>query len=232
MALAGKSKHDVVSEFRCAEILAAARKVFATRGFSEATMDEIASEAGIAKGTVYLYFSSKKDIYLAALIQGVLELHERTAAKMAAAAGVEAKLRSFVRTRIEYAEEHRDFIKIYHSEFGNLTNAAACGSEFQELYLKQAKMLEIVLQSAVESGEIRPVRADFAAFIIYAMVKGVMTLRLMGWSTGGVEDDVGVLSELVWKGLCLNEANGLGVGGLDGDDSASGRIARAGSVFG
>src|SRR5580698_9110810 len=108
MALAGKSKHDVVSEFRCAEILAAARKVFATRGFSEATVDEIAAEAGIAKGTVYLYFSSKKDIYLAALMQGLHELHQRTAATMDAAKGVEAKLRSFVRTRIEYAEENRD----------------------------------------------------------------------------------------------------------------------------
>jgi len=232
MALAGKSKHDVVSEFRCAEILAAARKVFATRGFSDATVDEIATEAGIAKGTVYLYFSSKKDIYLAALMQGVRELHERTAAKMDAAQGIEAKLRSFVRTRIEYAEEHRDFIKIYHSEFGNLTNSATCGSEFEELYLKQAKMLELVLLAAVERGEIRLVRADFAAFIIYAMVKGVMTLRLLGWSTGGVEDDIGMLSELVWKGLWLNEANGLGVGSLDGDDSASGRVARAGSVFG
>jgi AcrR family transcriptional regulator len=232
MALAGKSKHDVVSEFRCAEILASARKVFATRGFSEATVDEIASEAGIAKGTVYLYYPSKKDIYLAALMQGVVELHERTATKLAAAEGVEAKLRSFVRTRIEYAEEHRDFIKIYHSEFGNLANEATCGTQFQELYLKQAKMLELVLQTAVESGEIRPVRASFAAFIIYAMVKGVMTLRLMGWSTGGVEDDIAMLSELVWKGLCLNEANGEGIGGIDCDNSASGSVARAGSVFG
>ena len=71
MALTGKTKHDVVSEFRCGEILAAARKVFAVRGFNEATVDEIAAAAGIAKGTVYLYFSSKKDIYLAALKQGI-----------------------------------------------------------------------------------------------------------------------------------------------------------------
>lgn len=201
MALAGKSKHDVVSEFRCAEILAAARTVFATRGFSEATVDEIAAEAGIAKGTVYLYFSSKKDIYLAALMQGLLELQERTAATMQSAEGVHAKIRSFIRTRIEYAEENRDFIKIYHSEFGNLTNAAACDSEFQQLYLKQAKMLEHVLQAAVASGEIRPVRTDFAAFIIYDMVRGVMTQRLLGWSTGAVENDIEMLSDLVWKGI-------------------------------
>jgi AcrR family transcriptional regulator len=231
MSVAGKNKHDIVSEFRCAEILAAARKIFATRGFSEATVDEIAAEAGIAKGTVYLYFPSKKDIYLAALMQGLLELQEKTAANMDAATGVNAKLRAFVRTRIEYAEENRDFISIYHSEFGNLTNSAS-GSEFQQLYLKQAQMLEIVLQAAVQSGEIRPVRADFAAFIIYAMVKGVMTVRLLGWSKGGVEDDIGMLSELVWKGLWVDEANGMGGSDPGGGDSAAGRIARAGSVFG
>ena len=104
MGLAGKSKHDVVSEFRCGEILAAARKVFAVSGFNETTMDEIAAAAGIAKGTVYLYFSSKKEIYLAALKQGLTELMDRTRTNMRSANGIQARLRAFVRTRIEYAE--------------------------------------------------------------------------------------------------------------------------------
>ena len=201
MALAGKTKHEVVSEFRCAEILSAARKVIATRGYSDATVDEIAAAAGIAKGTVYLYYPSKKDIYLAALKQGLLELQERTRVTMQAASGIQDKLRGFVRTRIEYAEANRDFIKIYHSEFGNLTNAAACDGEFQQLYLKQAKMLQSVLQEAVDSGEIRPLRSDFAAFIIYDMVKGVMMQRLMEWTAGGMEEDIELLNDLVWKGI-------------------------------
>ena len=201
MALAGKTKHEVVSEFRCAEILSAARKVIATRGYSDATVDEIAAAAGIAKGTVYLYYPSKNDIYLAALKQGLLELQERTRVTMQAASGIQDKLRGFVRTRIEYAEANRDFIKIYHSEFGNLTNAAACDGEFQQLYLKQAKMLQAVLQEAVDSGEIRPLRSDFAAFIIYDMVKGVMMQRLMEWTAGGMEEDIELLNDLVWKGI-------------------------------
>jgi TetR/AcrR family fatty acid metabolism transcriptional regulator len=191
----------VVSEFRCAEILSAARTVFAGRGFSEATVDEIAGEAGIAKGTVYLYFPSKRDIYLAALKQGILELQEQTRTTMQAAEGIQAKLRAFIRTRLEYAEANRDFIKIYHSEFGNLTNAAATHGEFQQLYLQQAKMLENVLRAAVKRGEIRRVRPDFSAFIVYDMVKSVMTQRLMGWSTAGVEEDIQLLSDLVWKGV-------------------------------
>jgi TetR/AcrR family acrAB operon transcriptional repressor len=201
MSLAGKSKHDVVSEFRCGEILAAARKVFAVSGFSEATMDAIAAAAGIAKGTVYLYFSSKKDIYLGALKQGLTELMDRTRNNMHSANGIQARLRAFVRTRIEYAEANRDFIKIYHSEFGNLTNAATCDSEFQQLYLQQAKELEKVLQSAMENGEIRRVRSDFAAFLIYDMVRGVMTQRLLEWSTVPLEEDIELLNDLIWKGI-------------------------------
>lgn len=201
MALAGKTKHEVLSEFRCAEILAAAKKVFATRGFSDATVDEIAAEAGIAKGTVYLYFSSKKDIYLAALKNGLLELQAKTRSTMQSETGIRAKLRAFIATRIEYAEANRDFIKIYHSEFGNLTNAAACDSEFQQLYLQQAKALETTLQTAMDTGELRPLRADFTAFIIYDMVKGVMTQRLLEWTRGTVEEDIELLTDLVWKGI-------------------------------
>lgn len=204
MALAGKNKQDVVSEFRCAEILAAARGVFAQRGFSEATVDEIAAAAGIAKGTVYLYFSSKRDIYLAALRQGLMELMESTRATMEAASGIEGKLQAFVRTRLEYAEAHRDFIKIYHSEFGNLTNAAVCDNSFQQLYLQQAKTLETVLRAAVANGEIRPVRTDFLAFNIYDMVKGVMTQRMLGWSSAPLEEDIQLLKELIWKGIATS----------------------------
>jgi AcrR family transcriptional regulator len=199
MALAGKSKHDIVSEFRCAEILAAARKIFATKGFRDATVDDIAAEAGIAKGTVYLYYPSKKEMYLASLKQGLEELRQRTGAAMQAAAGAQAKLRAFVRTRMEYAEANRDFFRIYHSEFGNLNN----DSEFQQLYLQQAKTLESVLQTAAEKGEIRRIRADFSAFLIYDMVKSVMIQRLLGRSTARLDDDIETLTELIWKGLAV-----------------------------
>jgi AcrR family transcriptional regulator len=199
MALAGKSKHEIVSEFRCAEILAAARKVFATKGFRDATVDDIAAEAGIAKGTVYLYYPSKKEMYLAALKQGLEELRQRTGAAMQAAAGAQAKLRAFVRTRMEYAEANCDFFRIYHSEFGNLTN----DSEFQQLYLQQAKTLEVVLHAAAKKGEIRRIRADFSAFLIYDMVKSVMIQRLLGRSTARLDDDMETLTELIWKGIAV-----------------------------
>ena len=66
-----KTKKDVITEFRTSGILEAARKVFAEKGFHEATMDDIAEAAGVAKGTVYLYYESKRDVYFAALKFGI-----------------------------------------------------------------------------------------------------------------------------------------------------------------
>ena len=62
-----RTKKDVVTEFRRAGILGAAYRVFADRGFEQATMAEIAGAAGVAKGTLYLYYPSKQDIYEAAM---------------------------------------------------------------------------------------------------------------------------------------------------------------------
>jgi AcrR family transcriptional regulator len=85
-----RTKQEVVAEFRCSEILDAARAVFSKRGFNDVTVDEIAAEAGLAKATVYQYFPSKQDIYLAALRAGVHELLERTETAMDAAQGTRA----------------------------------------------------------------------------------------------------------------------------------------------
>ena len=62
-----KTKKDVVTEFRTSAILSAAHRVFAEKGFHEATIDEVAKAAKVAKGTVYLYYRSKHDLYWAAL---------------------------------------------------------------------------------------------------------------------------------------------------------------------
>ncbi len=53
------------TEQRRAEILEAALELFSSKGFHETTMEEVATAAGVAKGTVYLYFQSKEHLLLA-----------------------------------------------------------------------------------------------------------------------------------------------------------------------
>jgi len=132
MAILGKTKRDVLIEFRMAELVAAARRVFSERGFHDATMEQIAQTAGVAKGTIYIYFPSKQAAYWAALEEGVLGMLEATRRSVEAAATVEAKIRTFIECKIGYFEQNRDFFKIYFSEFGHsLTHPARLRKQFR-----------------------------------------------------------------------------------------------------
>jgi AcrR family transcriptional regulator len=60
-ARAGKTKEEVLKDFRTGEIVQAARRVIGELGFADASMERIAHEAGVSKGTIYLYFRNKED---------------------------------------------------------------------------------------------------------------------------------------------------------------------------
>jgi AcrR family transcriptional regulator len=109
MPILGRTKREVVTEFRTAELVAAARRVFSQRGFHKATMGEIAKIAGVAKGTIYLYYPSKQAAYWAAMEQGILGMLEATRRSMEVAGTVEAKIRTFIDCKIAYFEQNRDF---------------------------------------------------------------------------------------------------------------------------
>jgi AcrR family transcriptional regulator len=57
-------------EMRREEIIDAAQEIFFTKGIANATMDEIAEKAELSKGTLYLYYKSKEDLYLAVAMRG------------------------------------------------------------------------------------------------------------------------------------------------------------------
>jgi AcrR family transcriptional regulator len=197
-----RTKQDVVAEFRCSEILEAARKTFAAQGFAATTMDAIAEQAHIAKGTLYLYFPSKRDIYLAALRQGIRSLNDDTSRKVAAKTGVLDKLRTFVTTRVEYFEQNREFFLIYHSEIGNfLPHPGKQGGEVSELYLEQAHSLESILRAAAEQGEVRDLRPDSTAFAVCDLTRGVIVQRMLGWSKAELQDDINHLIDVIWRGI-------------------------------
>jgi AcrR family transcriptional regulator len=197
-----RTKRDVVTEFRTGEILQAARRVFAERGFEQATMEEIARAAGVAKGTLYLYYPSKQDVYSAALQRSAVELAGRTAAALEAAAGVEEKIHAFIAAELRYFEEHRDFFRIYDSEFGRaLCRPGQKGRKFEELFLEQVKTIDQVLQQAVRRKVIRPVRTRAVAFVLFDITRGLVTQRLRGASRGSIEDDIAFAFDLTWKGI-------------------------------
>jgi AcrR family transcriptional regulator len=206
MPVLGKTKKDIVSEFRCSEILSAARGVFAEKGFNSATMDDIAEAAGVAKGTIYLYFPSKREVFLETFRAGTISLHEEVARNMAEAPDAPTRVRAFIRTRLDYAERNRDFFRIYYTEFNNmLLHPVHVREEFQQLYEKHARTLESVLRDGMESGEVRPLDPVPASRIVYDLTRGLIAQRMLGWCSMGVDEATDFLFDVIWKGLECSE---------------------------
>src|SRR5436309_11849374 len=86
---------QAASAQRRSAILHAARTVFARQGYADTVVEDIATEAGIAKGTLYLYFPSKEQIYMAALLEEARRLDADSRAAMSAAATWRDKLGAY-----------------------------------------------------------------------------------------------------------------------------------------
>ena len=198
-----KTKKDVVAEFRTTGILEAARKVFAERGFHEATVDDIAEAAGVAKGTVYLYYQSKRDVYFAALKFGISQMYALLLQETKKVSTPEEKLKALIAAKLAYFDENRDFFKIYYSELGNIPSTHPCGidTEYKALYQEQARLVEAILKEGARKKAVRNLRTEQAAFAISDIIRGVVTHRILGWSKSKLHQDVDFIFDMVWKGI-------------------------------
>jgi AcrR family transcriptional regulator len=198
MATGVRTKRQVVSEFRTSELLSAARSVFSRKGFHDATIDDVASEAGVAKGTVYLYFKSKQDIYLSALRDGIEMLIHEMRNEASSSSDAEAKLRKLIAAKISFFDKHRDFFRIFQSELGRLEKTMA---ECKDLYFQQAQIVEGVLKQGVREGVVRNKNTRKAAFAVTDLTRGVAIQRVFGWSRTRLDEEVEFIMSLLWRGI-------------------------------
>ena len=203
MTTAIKTRKDVIAEFRTSGILEAARKVFAERGFHEATVEDIAEAAGVAKGTVYLYYQSKRDVYFAALKFGIAQMHSLLVQELKKASTPEDKLKALIASKLAYFDENRDFFKIYYSELGTIpsTHPSGIDNEFKALYQEQARLVEGILREGARKKVVRSLRTEQTAFAISDIIRGVVTHRILGWSKSKLNQDVDFIFDMIWKGI-------------------------------
>lgn len=158
---AEKARPQRRKDERPQEIVAAALKEFAQRGFAATRLDDVAARAGVAKGTIYLYFDSKADLFKAVVRDTVVPQFEQAGNLMAEFDGpTEDLLRMFLkRIAHEFVEtDVHHIIRLIHAE----------GQQFPELaefYFKEvisrgmARMREI-LARGVQRGEFRDAGLD------------------------------------------------------------------------
>jgi len=164
------------------QILDAAFRVFGQQGPHRATLDDVAREAGITKGTIYLYFSSKADLFTAML-------KTRISAVIPAVEAVEGPARCSLESRLEaIGRDLYQFLSspAYLAVFRTVVSEAAQFPEiaaqvYREGLLSANRRFAAVIQRAIQSGECREVDAMIAArtfvgmFLIFAVSQ-----RLLG----------------------------------------------------
>lgn len=193
-----KTKQQVVSEFRRNEIVNAARVVFARKGFNRGIIDEIAKEAGVAKGTVYLYFSSKREIYQAVLNRDMESLTSSTLERIDKADGLKEKIRAFALVRIENSDAKRDFFRIMDTDSGSLSFTRI---QYRNWLTNPVRRLTSAIETASRKGEIRPANAEHSAWAIADLTRGIIQRRLTGTPNTTPIEDAEFLVDFVWTAL-------------------------------
>ena len=98
------------------EILSAAEKVFAAKGFFPTTMSDIARKAEFGTGTLYKYFKSKEELYFTLIDEKVEEVNRLVNAELSKKTSAIERMRKALELQFEFVERNRDFFRIYISE--------------------------------------------------------------------------------------------------------------------
>jgi len=199
----GRTKSEVLGEFRCQEILVAARRVFARKGFAEGIMDEIAREAGIAKGTIYLYFRSKNEIYKALLDHDMKQLQQSTLERMDSVTELKEKIQAFLLVRLDNAEEKREFFRIMDSERANLHMTR---KQYRDFLQEPVVRLATAIDAAVASRQIRKVDGERTAWLIVDLARGAIQRRLLSQNPAPAAEDAAFLLDFIWHSLALSSS--------------------------
>jgi TetR/AcrR family fatty acid metabolism transcriptional regulator len=176
------TKEEVLKNYRVSEILEAARRTIGRFGFEGTTIDRVADEARIAKGTIYLYFTNKDDLLHATVVEGLRVLTAELQRSDKASAPPIERISGLVRDMFRLQNSHQDFLKalILDSRFVCYEPGDRREQELRLVYLGFLEHLAGVLRSAAAAGAIRNIDPQLAAFMLSEMMNGCLRRRLVG----------------------------------------------------
>ena len=154
---------------RPAELLAAALDHFVERGFAATKLEDVAAQAGVSKGTLYLYFGSKEELFKAVIRQGIFPVLDEGDALLVQHEG---DARSLLQTmllrwwQLVGATRLAGIPKLMVSESGNFPEVAQY--YYENVILRGRELMRRVLERGIAAGEFRAVDVESAIDVIYA----------------------------------------------------------------
>jgi len=160
---------------RRADIITAAEKIFARKGFHAATMDEIAQTLDLAKGTLYLYFKSKDDLLFSILEQRMVEHNENLESSLSQATTLFEAIEILVSEQINFLKKHHHFFKL------NLVEQCRVdvneGNQFRIPIMEKHK--DMMNRLIIQINRLMPQKDDFKARSLILTITGACHAHLL-----------------------------------------------------
>lgn len=178
MGIAERKERE--KERRRLDIIDAAEEVFFSKGFEKSTMDDVAAEAELSKGTLYLYFKSKDELFLEIIYRGNNILHNLFQKAAESDGDGLCKVRAIGEAFIEFSHKYPNYYNAFlHNQTQEICLESTEGAEEKILSLKARNMGLFIdlIKGGIEDGSLNsnldPVKT---ALILWAEVTGVLLL--------------------------------------------------------
>ena len=164
-------------ERRRQQIIVAAKRVFSEKGFNKATMEDIAHEAELSPGTLYLYFKNKEELYASLSLRILQYLHIRVEHVNKEDLAPEQKMDALVEAMYDvYAFDPLILINMFHLQSSEtLKNLSPkLMSEIEELSRKSIGAIARIFEQGIDSGLFLNRHPVALADIFWALFSGVI----------------------------------------------------------
>jgi TetR/AcrR family fatty acid metabolism transcriptional regulator len=189
------------------QILEAAVKVFARQGFHQSTVAQIAKEAGVADGTIYLYFKNKDDILVQFFSFRAKQVFESFREAVNGAQTSTEKLRNLVHRHLAEFQRDKDGAVVYQVETHQ--NSRLAEAQIKEM----SKMYRDLISEIIEQGQQEgTIRRDLYVGLVKRFIIGAVDEVINTWLHSNGEYDLvsmaDPLVELVMKGIGSPQRSG------------------------
>lgn len=176
-------------------ILAAAERVIGAKGYNDASIGHITSEAGVAQGTFYIYFATKEQIFSELVLEmGRLVRHTIAEATQGIANRLEAE-KSGLHAFLEFVRAHPDLYRIVQEAL--FVDPAA----YEEYYMTFAAGYREGLEAAEAAGQISPGDAETRAWALMGIARLLGEQLVVFKSDKPIEDLVASAYDLIANGI-------------------------------
>jgi len=188
------------------KILRAGERIFARKGFHLTTLEEIARGANLAKGTIYLHFLNKRDLFISIIEKKLDILLRKIKEEVKEEGSPVEKIKKITRVHLGFLEQNKNFFKILQSLSGEYKREME--KELTERVIKKnANYLELVqhlIEEAIKKKQIKPLDARKLAVILVGIVHSLT----INWISQGEKyplfEDHSLAWEIFWNGARLN----------------------------